>query len=122
MNVNFIEFRYGLLELADKNEQIRLWAHADNDTGEFSSLEEVRSSVFNVDVQKNLDNKKASFSLSEDVILMLKDLRAKIDGLPEELSPMEIIEHPSMQQVREISQKIIKHLVASLALEKNTGN
>ena len=110
MSANYNELIWGLEELASEEEQIRLWCGVGNESNEVSSLSEAGCSVFNFDVERILDDEQASFSLSVDVVLLLKELRKNLNLVPNGTCPKDQIEHPKMEVVRCIAHQILVKL------------
>lgn len=113
MNIaNYNELKWGLEELASKEEQLRLWCGLGNDSGEISSLSEASCSVFNFDVDRILSGKEAAFNLPNEVISRLIELRKQLKLVPNELSAKEQVEDPAMKTIRRLSYEIIEKLSA----------
>lgn len=111
-SANYNELKWGLEELASKEEQLRLWCGLGNDAGEISSLSEARCSVFNFDVDRILSGKEATFNLPSEVVSRLIELRKQLKLVPNELSAREQVEDPAMDPVRRLSYEIMEKLSA----------
>ena len=106
-SANYNELKWGLEELASKEDQIRLWCNVGNDSNEISSLTEATCIVFNLNVERILENKNAAFDLPNEAISLLMDLSKKLEFVPEDISPEKQVEHPVMDEVRTIAKKLL---------------
>jgi hypothetical protein len=107
---NYNELKWGLEELANKEEQLRLWCNVGNESGEISSLTEASCSVFNFDVDRILEGKQAAFTLTEEVTSLLTELRNQLKQVASERSAREQVEDPAMETARMMSRNILKKL------------
>ena len=110
ISANYNELKWGLEELSNKEEQLRLWCGVANESNEISSLSEASCSVFNYDVERILSNKQASFSLPIENVSLLRELSKKLKAIPSGLSPLEQVEHPEMEEVRRLASDLLAQL------------
>jgi len=92
---------WALEELADRNEQVRLWL-SDGSSGEVSSFDEVVSQVFESDVDRAMGRNE----FPEPLLQLFIRLRTLIQKVPSNLAPRDLIGHPLMDAVRDTAQQI----------------
>lgn len=97
-----------LEELADRDEQQRLWL-SDGSSGDFSSFTEIVCEVFDGGVTRELESGKAE-EPRRSHFLRLRNL---LKDIPEDAPPQEIIDDPRMEVVRETSMDILKVMRAT---------
>lgn len=96
---------WALEELADRDEQERLWL-SDGSSGEVSSFTEVVCATFDGGVNSELESGNAE----EPVRSLFLKLRSLLKKLPENAAPQQLIDDPQMEEVRKTSMEILKEL------------
>ena len=96
----------GLKVLASKEEQRRLWLP--NDSNEMSLFDEDVCYVFDDShLSKAVDRGWLSKNCSEEFCETVRKLKKAISYVPAELAPEALMEHPRMDDVRQLSQELL---------------
>jgi hypothetical protein len=97
---------WGLEELSDRSLQERLWTGKIE--GEVSSFVEAVSSTFDASGLGNLlDLNKSTNQISKDAMEKAAALRRLIQRTPQRGEPMDIIQHPRMDDIRTLAAEIL---------------
>jgi hypothetical protein len=104
---------WGLEELSDREMQMRTWANIENTEGEMSSFEEAICTVFGAATLGGvLDSERKRAETSPDLLEIAIKLNRLLKKVPQSLPPLDIINHPSMKEVREIAEEMLVMLKA----------
>jgi hypothetical protein len=100
---------WGLEELSDRNFQERVWLG--KSVTEMSSFVEAICHTFDDSgLADTLDSERKRSEMSPD----LREIALKLDRLvkkvPQGLTPLDIINHPAMKEVREIAEEMLMML------------
>ena len=113
MDLNIEDIIWGLKELSDKSEQERLWAGIGNDGDEISSFTEAICCTFDhTGLSKLIEKGGTSERIPPSQIQELEQLSILCKSIPNQLSPMEEIDHPLMIKVRFAAARILANLRA----------
>ncbi len=108
-----------LEELSSKERQMKLWL---SDSNDFSSFTEAICGVFDdAGLSRALDKGYAEKNFSSNLLLKFRQLNHAVGQVPEDLAPLEIIEHLHMEKVRILATEILALLNKGTAVEENTN-
>ncbi|WP_043917220.1 hypothetical protein [Jannaschia aquimarina] len=100
-----------LVELSDKEDQLRLWARIDNKTGEISSFEEATVEAFDSSgVAKLISRGETDAPDYDDLLPLMLELGQAVDAVDTRLPPVIMIASEAMERVRSIAYKVLTHL------------
>lgn len=107
---------WGLEALSDKTFQKRVWANIDNVDGEMSSFVEAICHLFDgTDLGRQLDRNQQLDHISPENRGKLVRLRGLVGSMPHSGSPLDIIGHPAMEDIRKLSKEILDSLNTSMS-------
>lgn len=97
---------WGLEELSDRDRQEKVWTG--KAVGEMSSFVEAICSTFDDSgLARVLDAKRPIDTLSPEIEEKARQLDRVIRGIPQSGPPLEIIEHPAMNDVRVLAAELL---------------
>lgn len=104
---------YGLEQLANRATQERLWL-SDGTSGEVSSYDEVIYKIFgNSGVRRSLERDE----LPPDLTILFSRLNRLLKKIPQDIAPLEIMDHPLMKDVKQVSMDLLSKLCEFEAAE-----
>jgi len=95
----------GLTELSDREVQIKLWIHGDEDG--MSSFTEAICGIFD---DGGVTRAIEAGLISEPLLGLFRQLDALIDEIPEHAKPSVIIKHPVMPKVKSVALNLLQAL------------
>jgi hypothetical protein len=102
---------WGLEELSDREMQMRTWANIGNTEGEMSSFEEAICTVFDAATLGGvLDSERKRAETSPELLEIAVKLNRLVKKVPQSLAPLDIINHPSMEEVRATAEEMLRML------------
>jgi hypothetical protein len=104
--MNIQKLIWGLEELSDRELQEELWTGKID--GEMSSFVEAISSVFDDSgLSVLIDSNKSTEEMSSDARTKAIELDRLVKKIPQDASPLTIIQHPLMHDVRTLAAELI---------------
>jgi hypothetical protein len=99
---------WGLEELSDREEQVRIWANIGNSEGGMSSFGEAICRLFDdAGLGFILDSERKRTEVSPELLEIADKLDRLVRKVPQDLDELDIINHPAMEDVRATAKEML---------------